>query len=35
MALLGETQEEDRRLIADLVVHKMEVYCKPIQSTIR
>ena len=29
MVLLGESQEEDRRLIADLVCAKMEVYCKP------
>lgn len=35
MILLGESQEEDRRLIADLVLAKMEVYCKPIQTTIR
>ncbi|CAM1314033.1 Syn (predicted) [Pycnogonum litorale] len=26
--LLGETQEEDRRLIADLTVQKMSVYCR-------
>ncbi|ELU06331.1 hypothetical protein CAPTEDRAFT_158296 [Capitella teleta] len=34
MGLLGESQEEDRRLIADLVLAKMEVYCKPVQTTI-
>ena len=28
MALLGETQEEDRRLIAEMVLQKMHVYCK-------
>lgn len=30
MQLLGETQEEDRRHIADLVVQKMQMHCKPI-----
>ncbi|CAL1280364.1 unnamed protein product [Larinioides sclopetarius] len=30
MTLLGETQEEDRRLIADLVVQRMQTYCKPV-----
>ena len=36
MVLLGESQEEDRRLIADLACAKMEVYCKPTQAqTIR
>ncbi|KAK2157926.1 hypothetical protein LSH36_181g02013 [Paralvinella palmiformis] len=34
MGLLGESQEEDRRLIADLVCQKIEVYCRPVQSTI-
>ena len=29
MTLLGESQEEDRRLIADLVLQKMQVACKP------
>ncbi|GAB6020207.1 hypothetical protein CHUAL_002928 [Chamberlinius hualienensis] len=29
MPLFGETQEEDRRHIADLVVQKMQVCCKP------
>ncbi|KFM62986.1 Synapsin, partial [Stegodyphus mimosarum] len=32
MTLLGETQEEDRRLIADLVVQRMQTYCKPVLS---
>jgi len=26
MSLMGETQEEDRKLIADLLVHKMSVF---------
>nr|XP_015928524.1 synapsin-like [Parasteatoda tepidariorum] len=30
MTLLGESQEEDRRLIADLVVQRMQTYCKPV-----
>lgn len=30
MTLLGETQEEDRRLIADLVVQRIQTYCKPV-----
>uniref|UniRef100_T1JLT8 Synapsin-1 n=1 Tax=Strigamia maritima TaxID=126957 RepID=T1JLT8_STRMM len=34
MALLGETQEEDRRQIADLVVHKMLIYCKPTVTSV-
>ncbi|XP_041348726.1 synapsin-like isoform X2 [Gigantopelta aegis] len=29
MTLLGEAQEEDRRHIAELVLAKMEVYCRP------
>ena len=29
MGLLGESQEEDRRIIAELVLQKMELYCKP------
>jgi hypothetical protein len=29
MQLLGETQEEDRRCIAELIIHKMEIYCRP------
>lgn len=32
MTLLGETQEEDRRHMTDLVVQKMQTYCKPILS---
>ncbi|CAF0891544.1 unnamed protein product [Didymodactylos carnosus] len=29
MQLLGETQDEDRRSIAELVLHKMQIYCRP------
>ncbi|UJR10521.1 hypothetical protein I4U23_014724 [Adineta vaga] len=29
MQLIGENQEEDYRMIADLIVHKMEIYCRP------
>jgi len=29
MGLLGEGQDEDRRLIADLVISQMETHCKP------
>ncbi|XP_036370006.1 synapsin-like isoform X1 [Octopus sinensis] len=29
MVLLGETQEEDRRLISEMVLQKMQIYCKP------
>lgn len=29
LQLLGETQDEDRRLIADLVVQKMHQFCRP------
>ncbi|GFR67811.1 synapsin [Elysia marginata] len=32
MTLLGETQEEDRRLIAELVLAKMQTMCKPVQQ---
>ena len=35
MPLLGETQEEDRRVIADLIISKMEVYCKPTQTELK
>ncbi len=35
MTLLGETQEEDRKLIADLCLAKMEVYCRPVSTNIR
>jgi hypothetical protein len=35
MTLLGEGQEEDRKLISDLVIAKMEAQCKPVQTTIR
>ena len=34
LALLGESQEEDRRLLSDLVLAKMEVYCKPVASVV-
>ncbi|UYV70320.1 SYN3 [Cordylochernes scorpioides] len=30
MTLLGETQEEDRRLIAELVATRMQTHCKPV-----
>lgn len=29
LQLLGETQDEDRRCIAELVMHKMQIYCRP------
>ncbi|CAF0762176.1 unnamed protein product [Rotaria sp. Silwood1] len=29
MQLLGESQDEDRRCIAELVMHKMQIYCRP------
>ncbi|PVD24729.1 hypothetical protein C0Q70_15214 [Pomacea canaliculata] len=32
MTLLGETQEEDRRLIADLVLTRMQQYLKPVTT---
>ncbi|XP_064605137.1 synapsin-like [Liolophura sinensis] len=32
MTLLGETQEEDRRQMADLVITRMQQYCKPTAS---
>jgi len=35
MPLLGETQEEDRRIICDLIVAKMEAMCKPVQTTFK
>ena len=35
MTLLGETQEDDRRYIADLVCQRMEQLSQPVQSTIR
>ncbi|GFO43590.1 synapsin [Plakobranchus ocellatus] len=34
MTLLGETQEEDRRLIAELVLAKMQTMCKPVQQSL-
>ncbi|KAK2184997.1 hypothetical protein NP493_248g03017 [Ridgeia piscesae] len=33
MTLLGESQEEDRRLIADLVLQRIEVCCRPNTTT--
>nr|AAK83048.1 synapsin isoform 2.1 [Aplysia californica] len=33
MTLLGEAQEEDRRLIAELVLAKMQAMCKPVQTS--
>ncbi|CAF1464325.1 unnamed protein product [Rotaria magnacalcarata] len=32
MQLLNEIQEEDCRAIADLVIHKMQIYCRPDQQ---
>ena len=32
MELFGETYEEDCQAIAELIVHKMEVYCRPNQQ---
>ena len=32
MTLLGEAQEEDRRHIAELVLSKMEIYCRPLAN---
>ncbi|XP_076313567.1 synapsin-like isoform X2 [Tachypleus tridentatus] len=32
MTFLGESQEEDRRLVAELVVQRMQTYCRPIMS---
>nr|Q6QM28.1 RecName: Full=Synapsin; Short=helSyn [Helix pomatia]AAS45543.1 synapsin [Helix pomatia] len=32
MALLGEAQEEDRRLISEMVMAKMQMMCKPAQQ---
>lgn len=32
MELFNETQEEDCQYIADLVVHKMQIYCRPNQE---
>ncbi len=32
MELLGDTQEEDCQLIADLITHKMQIYCRPDQE---
>ncbi|XP_076313566.1 synapsin-like isoform X1 [Tachypleus tridentatus] len=33
MTFLGESQEEDRRLVAELVVQRMQTYCRPIMSS--
>ncbi|XP_059152676.1 synapsin-like, partial [Physella acuta] len=33
MTLLGEAQEEDRRLIAELVLAKMQTSCKPVSQS--
>ncbi len=30
ITLFGESQEEDRRSIADLVVQKMQNFCRPV-----
>jgi len=35
MTLLGESQEDDRRQIADLVIAKMQHCLKPVSTTIR
>ena len=32
MTLLGETQEEDRKLIAELTLSKMQATLKPVQT---
>jgi hypothetical protein len=32
MKLLGETYEEDCQIIAELIIHKMEIYCRPNQQ---
>ncbi|CAF4062227.1 unnamed protein product, partial [Rotaria sordida] len=32
MQLLNETQEEDCRSIAELIMHKMQIYCRPDQQ---
>ncbi len=32
MQLLGETQEEDCQIIAELIIHKMEIFCRPNQE---
>ncbi len=29
MQLLDETQEEDCQSIAELIIHKMQIYCRP------
>lgn len=35
MTLLGESQEEDRKLMTEMVLSKMEQFCRPVQSSIR
>ncbi|CAF1117716.1 unnamed protein product [Adineta steineri] len=32
MQLVGETYEEDYQSIAKLIIHKMEIYCRPNQE---
>ncbi len=32
MSLLGETQEADCQSIAELITHKMQIYCRPNQE---
>ena len=32
MALFNETQEDDCQCIAELVMHKMQIYCRPDQQ---
>jgi hypothetical protein len=32
MQLLVETQEEDCQTIAELIIHKMEIFCRPNQE---
>lgn len=35
LSLMGETQEEDRRFIVDLVIQKMQTLCRPLPSDAR
>ncbi len=32
MQLFDETQEEDCQLIANLIIHQMQIYCRPDQE---
>ncbi len=32
MQLIDQTQEEDCQSIADLIIHKMQIYCRPDQE---